>query len=53
MLDVGTLAVDRYDATRRELVWTGRANGTVEAARKKRLKDAKLKLFKGFPPTHV
>jgi hypothetical protein len=56
-LDIGTLALDMYDTSARELVWTGRANGTIdpnssEVDKTKKLENASQKLLKDFPPKH-
>ena len=54
-IDVGTLALDMYDAAAKQLVWTGRANKTIDSNsspedRKKNFDKAAKKLFENFPP---
>jgi hypothetical protein len=51
----GTLVVDMYDPTTRQLVWTGRATKTLNPSGNqqkdmKRLDSAMKKLLKDFPP---
>jgi hypothetical protein len=52
---VGTLVVDLVDRARRELVWRGVAQGTVDPRAtpekaEQRANEAMAKLFAGFPP---
>ena len=55
MIDVGTLVIDMYDTAGKELVWTGRANKTVDVKsspeeRQKNLDTAAKKMLVDFPP---
>ncbi len=54
-VDVGTLAVDFYDPSKKELVWRGAASETVSKSgtpekKQERLEKAMGKLLKKFPP---
>jgi Domain of unknown function (DUF4136) len=54
-IDTGTLAVDMYDPSTKQLVWTGRATKTLNPSnsqekKQKNLNKAMQKLFKNFPP---
>jgi len=54
-IDVGTLVIDMYDTAEKGLVWTGRANKTLEPNssqedRKKNIDKAAKKLLADFPP---
>ena len=54
-ISTGTLVVDMYDPTNKQLVWTGRASKTLDtnanqAKKQKNLDKAMAKLFKTFPP---
>jgi len=55
MIDVGTLVIDMYDTAGKALVWTGRANKTVDLKsspeeRQKNLDTAATKMLVDFPP---
>src|SRR5262245_27910745 len=55
-VDVGTLAVDFYDPSKKELVWRGSASETVSKSgnpekKQEKLDKAMSKLLKKFPPT--
>jgi Domain of unknown function (DUF4136) len=52
---IGTLVLDMYDPTNKQLVWTGRATKTLDPSnsqekRQKNLDKAMQKLLKNFPP---
>ncbi|SRR6266481_5145555 len=54
-IDIGTLVLDMYDPTSKQLVWTGRATKTIDATnsqekKQKNLDKAMAKLLKNFPP---
>jgi hypothetical protein len=54
-ISVGTLVLDMYDPTSKQLVWTGRATKTLDSGanqekRQKNLDKAMQKLLKNFPP---
>jgi hypothetical protein len=54
-INVGTLVLDMYDRSTRDLVWTGRATKTLnpgknEEKNQKNLNKAMAKLLKNFPP---
>lgn len=54
-INVGTLVLDRYDPSSKQLVLTGRATETIDASAKqenkqKNLNKAMQKLLKNFPP---
>jgi len=54
-IDVGTLAVDMYDPSTKQLVWTGRATKTLNPSsnqekNQKNLNNAMAKLLKNYPP---
>jgi hypothetical protein len=54
-ISIGTLALDMYDPSTKQLVWTGRATKTLDpsANQQKKQKDldkAMQKLLKNFPP---
>jgi len=54
-IDIGTLVLDMYDPTTKQLVWTGNATKTIdpssnEEKNQKRLDKAMEKLLKHFPP---
>jgi Domain of unknown function (DUF4136) len=54
-INVGTLVLDMYDPTTKQLVWTGNATKTIdpssnEEKNQKRLDKAMEKLLKHFPP---
>jgi Domain of unknown function (DUF4136) len=54
-IDIGTLVVDMYDPTTKQLVWTGRATHSIdpssnEEKNQKRLDKAMEKLLKNYPP---
>lgn len=51
----GTLVLDMYDPSNKQLVWTGRATKTLDASvnqekKQKNLNKAMQKLLKNFPP---
>jgi uncharacterized protein DUF4136 len=49
----GTLVVDMYDASTKQLIWRGSAEDTLsdkEAKNEKNLDKGVAKMFKGFPP---
>jgi Domain of unknown function (DUF4136) len=55
-INVGTLVLDMYNPTTKQLVWTGNASKTIdpsssEEKNQKRLDKAMEKLLKHFPPT--
>ncbi len=52
---IGTLVLDMYDPTTKQLVWTGRASKTLDSSdnqqkKQKNLDNAMKKLLKNFPP---
>ncbi|MGB2668607.1 MAG: DUF4136 domain-containing protein [Candidatus Acidiferrum sp.] len=52
---IGTLVLDMYDPTTKQLVWTGRASKTLDSSanqqkKQKNLDKAMQKLLKNFPP---
>ncbi|MGB2634877.1 MAG: DUF4136 domain-containing protein [Candidatus Acidiferrum sp.] len=52
---IGTLVLDMYDPTTKQLVWTGRATKTLDSnanqqKKQKNLDNAMKKLLKNFPP---
>ncbi|MGB7728925.1 MAG: DUF4136 domain-containing protein [Candidatus Acidiferrum sp.] len=52
---IGTLVLDMYDPTTKQLVWTGRASKTLDPSanqqkKQKNLDKAMQKLLKNFPP---
>jgi hypothetical protein len=54
-INVGTLVVDMYDPAAKQLVWTGRANKTLDPSsnqekNEKNLNRAMAKLLKNYPP---
>jgi hypothetical protein len=54
-IDVGTLALDMYDPSTKQLVWTGSATKTLDASsnqqkNQKNLDKAMAKLLKNYPP---
>jgi hypothetical protein len=54
-INIGTVALDMYDAAAKELVWKGQASKTVSSEkdpekRQKNLDKAMAKLLKDFPP---
>jgi Domain of unknown function (DUF4136) len=54
-IDVGTLVLDMYDPTTKQLLWTGRATKTIdpssnEEKNQKRVDKAMEKLLKNYPP---
>jgi hypothetical protein len=54
-VDVGTLVVDIYDPAKKELVWRGSANETINKSsspekKQEHLDKAATKLLKDFPP---
>jgi Domain of unknown function (DUF4136) len=54
-ISVGTLVLDMYDPSTKQLVWTGRATKTLEPSNnqeknQKNLDKAMQKLLKNFPP---
>ena len=54
-IDRGTLVIDMYDTSAKQLVWTGRAHKTLDPtssqkARQKNLDSAAKKLLADFPP---
>jgi hypothetical protein len=54
-ISVGTLALDMYDPTNKQLVWTGRATKTLDPGanqekKQKNLDKAMQKLLKNYPP---
>ena len=55
-IDVGTLVLDMYDPTTKQLVWTGRATKTMSPSNnpeknQKNLDKAMQKLLKHYPPS--
>ncbi len=54
-INIGTLVVDMYDPSNKQLVWTGRATKTLDPnanqeKKQKNLDKAMQKLFKNYPP---
>jgi hypothetical protein len=54
-IDVGTLVLDMYDPSTKQLVWTGRATKTLNPSsnqekNQKNLNNAMAKLLKNYPP---
>ena len=54
-ISVGTLVLDMYDPSNKQLVWTGRATKTLDSGnnqekKQKNLDRAMQKLLKNFPP---
>ena len=54
-IDIGTLVLDMYDPSTKQLVWTGRATKTMDPGgnqqkKQKNLDKAMQKLLKNFPP---
>jgi hypothetical protein len=54
-IDVGTLVLDMYDPTTKQLVWTGSATKTMDPSsnqqkNEKNLSKAMEKLLKNYPP---
>jgi Domain of unknown function (DUF4136) len=54
-IQVGTIAVDIYDPTQKQLIWRGQATKTLDPSKsqeknQKNLDKAMEKLFKNFPP---
>jgi hypothetical protein len=54
-IHIGTIALDMYDASAKELVWKGQASKTLSGEkdpekRQKNLEKAMAKLLKDFPP---
>ncbi len=54
-IDIGTLVLDMYDPSSKQLVWTGRATktfdpGNSQEKKQKNLDKAMQKLLKNFPP---
>jgi len=54
-ISIGTLVLDMYDPTTKQLVWTGRATKTLDSGanqqkKQKNLDKAMQKLLKNFPP---
>jgi hypothetical protein len=54
-IDVGSLAVDMYDSTVKQLVWSGTVSNTINPSsnqekNEKNLNKAVAKLFKSYPP---
>jgi hypothetical protein len=54
IIEVGTLVIDMYDTAAKKLVWTARANNTLDPTssqkeRQKRLDKATKELLKDFP----
>ena len=55
IIKVGTVALDMYDPSKKELVWNGQARKSVDTKanpekRQKNLDKAMTKLLKNFPP---
>jgi|SRR5580704_9009798 hypothetical protein len=55
-ISIGTLALDMYDPSTKQLVWTGRATKTLDPGanqqkKQKNLDKAMQKLLKNFPPS--
>lgn len=54
-IDIGTLVVDMYDPSTKQLVWTGRATKTLDPSKNQQknvenLNKAMQKLLKNYPP---
>ena len=54
-IDIGTLVLDMYDTSNKQLVWTGRATKTIDPnnsqeKKQKNLDKAMQKLLKNYPP---
>jgi Domain of unknown function (DUF4136) len=54
-INIGTLVLDMYDPSTKQLVWTGRATKTIDPnnsqeKKQKNLNKAMQKLLKNFPP---
>ena len=54
-IDIGTLVLDMYDPSSKQLVWTGRATKTIDPSnsqekKQKNLDKAMQKLLKNLPP---
>jgi Domain of unknown function (DUF4136) len=54
-ISVGTLVLDMYDPSTKQLVWSGRGTKTIDPhnsqeKRQKNLDKAMQKLLKNFPP---
>ncbi|WP_245632158.1 DUF4136 domain-containing protein [Edaphobacter aggregans] len=54
-IDIGTIVLDMYDPSPKQLVWTGRATKTLDPSNnqeknQKNLDKAMQKLLKNFPP---
>jgi Domain of unknown function (DUF4136) len=54
-INTGTLVLDMYDPSTKQLVWTGRASKTLDSGanqekKQKNLDNAMKKLLKNFPP---
>jgi hypothetical protein len=54
-INIGTLVLDMYDPTTKQLVWTGNATKTIDPSsnqekNQKRLEKAMAKLLKHYPP---
>jgi hypothetical protein len=54
-IDIGTLVLDMYDPSSKQLVWSGRATKTIDPnnsqeKKQKNLDKAMQKLLKNFPP---
>jgi Domain of unknown function (DUF4136) len=55
VINIGTLVLDMYDPTTKQLVWTGRATKTLDPGanqekKQKNLDKAMQKLLKNYPP---
>jgi hypothetical protein len=55
-ISIGTLVLDMYDPSTKQLVWTGRVTKTLDPGanqgkKQKNLDKAMQKLLKGFPPS--
>ena len=55
-IDIGSLVVDMYDPSTKQLVWTGTATKTIDPSsnqekNEKNLDKSMAKLFKNFPPS--
>ena len=54
-ISIGTLALDMYDPSNKQLVWTGRATKTLDPSsnqekNQKNLNKAMAKLLRNYPP---
>jgi len=54
-IDIGTIVVDMYDPSTKQLVWTGRATKTLNPSKNQQknmenLNKAMQKLLKNYPP---